>query len=128
MFNSIDKDTSSPHLYFFIRNQLVDLLVQLVVLIVQQLILLLQKQTQMVTIDNINLAANNLEGIAMRTPLQYNFQLSEEFGCNIYLKREDLQVVRSYKIRGAYNKISSLTDSEKKNGVVCPNPFHKSLI
>jgi threonine dehydratase len=73
----------------------------------------------MVTIDNINLAANNLEGIAMRTPLQYNLQLSEEFGCNIYLKREDLQVVRSYKIRGAYNKISSLTNSEMQNGVVC---------
>ena len=80
----------------------------------------------MVTIDNINLAANNLEGIAMRTPLQYNLQLSEEFGCNIYLKREDLQVVRSYKIRGAYNKISSLTNSEMQNGVVCASEIGRA--
>ncbi|MCF8423938.1 MAG: threonine ammonia-lyase IlvA [Bacteroidia bacterium] len=73
----------------------------------------------MVSLDNINKAGQNLKGISMRTPLQYNLQLSEEFGCNVYLKREDLQVVRSYKIRGAYNKISSLTDYEKQNGVVC---------
>ena len=73
----------------------------------------------MISIDNINKAAHNLQGISMHTPLQYNLQLSEEFGCNVYLKREDLQVVRSYKIRGAYNKISSLTETEKQNGVVC---------
>lgn len=73
----------------------------------------------MVSLDNINKAAQNLQGISMHTPLQYNLQLSEEFGCNVYLKREDLQVVRSYKIRGAYNKISSLSDVEKQNGVVC---------
>jgi threonine dehydratase len=73
----------------------------------------------MISIDDINKAAHNLQGISMHTPLQYNLQLSEEFGCNVYLKREDLQVVRSYKIRGAYNKISSLTETEKQNGVVC---------
>jgi len=73
----------------------------------------------MITIEHINKAAQNLEGVASHTPLQYNFQLSEEFGCNVYLKREDLQVVRSYKIRGAYNKISSLNDVEKHAGVVC---------
>ena len=49
----------------------------------------------------IDLASKKLQGVALHTPLQYNFQLSEEFGCNVYLKREDLQVVRSYKIRGA---------------------------
>lgn len=73
----------------------------------------------MVSVDNINKAAHNLQGVSMHTPLQYNAQLSEEFGCNVYLKREDLQVVRSYKIRGAYNKVSSLTDNERKKGVVC---------
>lgn len=73
----------------------------------------------MITVEHINKAAQNLEGVASHTPLQYNFQLSEEFGCNVYLKREDLQVVRSYKIRGAYNKISSLNDVEKHAGVVC---------
>ena len=51
--------------------------------------------------------------------MQYNPQLSDELGCSVFLKREDLQVVRSYKLRGAYNKISSLSDEEKKKGVVC---------
>jgi len=73
----------------------------------------------MVNKKNIDEAHAKLQGVALHTPLQYNFQLSEEFGCNVYLKREDLQVVRSYKIRGAYNKISSLTETEKEKGVVC---------
>ena len=70
----------------------------------------------MVSLDNINKAAQNLQGVSLHTPLQYNLQLSEEFGCNVYLKREDLQTVRSYKIRGAYNKISSLSETEKQKG------------
>ena len=73
----------------------------------------------MISIENINKAAQNLQDVSMHTPLQYNLQLSEEFGFNVYLKREDLQVVRSYKIRGAYNKISSLSNTEKLKGVVC---------
>lgn len=73
----------------------------------------------MATVKEINHASEALQGIALHTPLQYNLQLSEEYGCNVYLKREDLQVVRSYKIRGAYNKISSLTPEEKESGVVC---------
>ncbi len=71
------------------------------------------------SLEKINQAAKNLEGVALHTPLQYNLQLSEEFGCNVYLKREDLQVVRSYKLRGAYNKMFSLSEKEKQNGVVC---------
>ena len=71
------------------------------------------------SVENINKAAQNLEGVAMHTPLQFNFQLSEEFGCNVYLKREDLQVVRSYKLRGAYNKMCLLSEKEKQQGVVC---------
>ena len=73
----------------------------------------------MVTIEDINDAAKTLNDVALHTPLQYNFQLSEEFGCQVYLKREDLQVVRSYKIRGAFNKINSLSENEKQAGVVC---------
>ena len=73
----------------------------------------------MVSLENINKTSELLKGVATHTPLQFNVQLSEEFDCQVYLKREDLQVVRSYKIRGAYNKISSLNDEEKKNGVVC---------
>lgn len=71
------------------------------------------------SIENINKAASNLKGVATHTPLQYNLWLSDEFECNIYLKREDLQPVRSYKLRGAYNKIISLSDAEKQKGVVC---------
>lgn len=64
-------------------------------------------------------AQKQLENVVPSTPLIENLNLSEEFGATVLLKREDLQVVRSYKIRGAYNKISSLTDTEKENGIVC---------
>ncbi len=60
-----------------------------------------------------------LKGIAAHTPLMHNLNLSEHYNANIYLKREDLQVVRSYKIRGAYNMISSLNPEELERGVVC---------
>lgn len=67
----------------------------------------------------IQQAQKQLQNVVPTTPLIENLNLSEEFGATILLKREDLQVVRSYKIRGAYNKISSLTDAEKENGIVC---------
>lgn len=72
-----------------------------------------------ISVDKINEAASNLKEVALHTPLQLNTQLSEEFGCQVYLKREDLQPVRSYKLRGAYHKISSLSETEKQKGVVC---------
>ncbi|UII23362.1 threonine ammonia-lyase IlvA [Fulvivirga ligni] len=72
-----------------------------------------------ISIDNILAAAENLKGVAIRTPLMPNPILSERFGANILLKREDLQVVRSYKIRGAYNKIQSLAPEQLTNGVAC---------
>ena len=71
------------------------------------------------TIEAVKAAARNLEGISNVTPLIENQQYSSRFDCNISFKREDLQVVRSYKIRGAYNKMSSLTSTETGNGVVC---------
>lgn len=71
------------------------------------------------TSANIQQAAKNLKGVAIATPLQFDAQLSEQYGCNVYLKREDLQPVRSYKLRGAYNKISSLTAEQQKQGIVC---------
>lgn len=64
-------------------------------------------------------AKKQLEKVVATTPLNQNLNLSDEFKATILLKREDLQIVRSYKIRGAYNKISSLTDAEKQIGVVC---------
>lgn len=71
------------------------------------------------TLEGIYEAAKRLEGIADLTPLQLNANLSEQYQCNILLKREDLQVVRSYKIRGAYNKMSSLSKDILDQGVVC---------
>src|SRR5690606_17357406 len=69
-------------------------------------------------IDSLQ-AAERLKDVINRTPLQYNTQLSEKYDAEVYLKREDLQVVRSYKLRGAYNKIVSLSEEEKKQGVTC---------
>lgn len=54
-----------------------------------------------------------------QTPLHYSPSLSKRLECHVYLKREDLQVVRSYKLRGAYNMISQLTEAERANGLVC---------
>jgi threonine dehydratase len=64
-------------------------------------------------------AAARLKGTVKRTPLEYNQGLSEKYKANIYLKREDLQLVRSYKLRGAYNMISTLTPDLMAKGVVC---------
>ena len=70
-------------------------------------------------LENVEEATSRLSGVASKTPLMLNVQKSNEYAANIYFKREDLQQVRSYKIRGAFNKISSLTDAEMANGVVC---------
>ncbi len=59
------------------------------------------------------------KGVAQKTPLIKNFALSDLYNANILFKREDLQQVRSYKIRGAYNKISSLGEAQLKAGVIC---------
>ena len=72
-----------------------------------------------ITIDNILAAAESLQGVTIRTPLLPDPLLSGRFGANISLKREDLQVVRSYKIRGAYNKIQRIPLDQLENGVVC---------
>lgn len=71
------------------------------------------------TLEAVQYAAEKLQGIASVTPLVKNDRYSKHFGANIFFKREDLQVVRSYKIRGAYNKISSLSPSQIENEIVC---------
>jgi threonine dehydratase len=68
---------------------------------------------------SIEQAQRQLRDVVSTTPLSANVNLSDEFQANILLKREDLQVVRSYKIRGAYNKISSLNETEKQQGIIC---------
>src|SRR4051812_29486926 len=64
-------------------------------------------------------AAERLKRVVYRTPLTLNQNLSRKFQCKVYLKREDLQIVRSYKIRGAYNMMSTLSQSQLQHGVVC---------
>jgi threonine dehydratase len=64
-------------------------------------------------------ARQTLQNVAVNTPTSYNTNLSLEFNSKIYLKREDLQTVRSYKLRGAYNKIKSLTGLQTNKGVIC---------
>jgi threonine dehydratase len=64
-------------------------------------------------------AAVRLKKVVNRTPLMYNHNLSRKYKCNLYLKREDLQVVRSYKLRGAYNMMSTLPRQQLLQGVVC---------
>jgi threonine dehydratase len=71
------------------------------------------------TLKAVEAAAEKLKGIASVTPLVRNARYSKQYEANIYFKREDLQEVRSYKIRGAYNKISSLTASQIENEIVC---------
>ncbi len=71
------------------------------------------------SINNIKVAADTIKKVSAVTPLGPNLRYSKQFDANILFKREDLQQVRSYKIRGAYNKISSLTSKESKKGVVC---------
>ncbi len=64
-------------------------------------------------------ATKRVSEVAFKTPLQYNSNLSKKFKANVYLKREDLQVVRSYKLRGAYNMMKSLSKERLKRGLVC---------
>ena len=60
----------------------------------------------------------DLYKLVVKTPLQMADKLSVLAGCDVYLKREDLQTVHSFKIRGAYNKMLSLTESERQAGVI----------
>jgi threonine dehydratase len=78
-----------------------------------------ESKTYFPSIDDIKVAADTIKKVSAVTPLMPNVRLSKVFNSNINFKREDLQQVRSYKIRGAYNKISSLTKEESANGVVC---------
>ncbi len=64
-------------------------------------------------------AAERLKKIVIKTPLTYHDNLSRKYQCNVFLKREDLQIVRSYKLRGAYNMMISLPASQLQSGVVC---------
>jgi len=68
---------------------------------------------------DIDAAAKRIASVVARSPLQFSERLSEATGATVYLKREDLQAVRSYKLRGAHNLLMQLSDDEIAAGVVC---------
>ncbi len=76
-------------------------------------------RTPLIAVENIIKAKVRLKDVALHTPLMHNLNLSDTFDCEIFLKREDLQNVRSYKVRGAYNKMASMPLADLQRGVVC---------
>lgn len=76
-------------------------------------------QDKTVQVENVLIAYQLLKDVVVHTPLQKNEYLSEKYACNVYLKREDLQHVRSFKLRGAYYKIKTIEDQARDKGVVC---------
>ncbi len=79
----------------------------------------METNTYFPTVEAIEKASGVLEEILEPTPFQKNQNLSDTYQANVFLKREDLQMVRSYKIRGAYNKIRTIEPALLKNGIVC---------
>jgi threonine dehydratase len=76
-------------------------------------------RTSPLSAADIDEAAQRISGLVATSPLQFSERLSGITGAQVYLKREDLQAVRSYKLRGAYNLLMQLTPQEKDAGVVC---------
>jgi len=74
---------------------------------------------ELVGLADVRAAADRLAPLGVVTPLQRSERLSERFGADVHLKREDLQAVRSYKIRGAYNFIAAQPEGALAAGVVC---------
>ncbi|MBZ9729154.1 threonine ammonia-lyase IlvA [Salegentibacter sp. JZCK2] len=81
--------------------------------------LLADKTTYKPQLKAVKEAAERISKVVVKTPLMQSFTYSKKFSANVMLKREDLQQVRSYKIRGAYNKISSLPQEQLDKGVIC---------
>ncbi|MDM1553191.1 threonine ammonia-lyase IlvA [Chryseobacterium indologenes] len=76
-------------------------------------------ETYLSVLDTVYKAAERLKNVCIRTPLTVNNNLSGIYHAQIYFKREDLQRVRSYKIRGAYNKMSTMSREDISRGIVC---------
>ncbi len=79
----------------------------------------MQENISVHTVLDFKQAATRLQNVVIKTPLAFNANLSTKYQCNIFLKREDLQIVRSYKLRGAFNMMSSLSAEQLLRGVVC---------
>lgn len=76
-------------------------------------------KTYIPTLKSVTDAANRVRKVVSKTPFMRSFTYSKRYEAEVFLKREDLQQVRSYKIRGAFNKISTLTDEQQQAGIVC---------
>lgn len=76
-------------------------------------------ETQEMNVEDVLKAYHLLKDVVYHTPLQRNERLSEKYNCHVYLKREDLQYVRSFKLRGAYYKIKKVETSAREKGIVC---------
>lgn len=72
----------------------------------------------MITVESVQKAQETLKGVAYKTPLSKASILSEKLNANIYLKKENLQLTGSFKLRGAFNKIANLSDEKKSLGIV----------
>jgi len=70
-------------------------------------------------VEDILKAYQRLKDVVTHTPLQLNEPLSEKYGCHVYIKREDLQYVRSFKLRGAYYKMMKVEKEAREQGIVC---------
>ncbi|MFC0230295.1 threonine ammonia-lyase IlvA [Bhargavaea ullalensis] len=77
------------------------------------------EKTRKVHVEDILIANQMLKEVVVHTPLQLNKRLSEKYGCDVYIKREDLQHVRSFKLRGAFYKIKSVEQEAREKGIVC---------
>ena len=78
-----------------------------------------KSEKKTVQVEDILIANQLLKDVVNHTPLQLNKRLSETYGCNVYLKREDLQYVRSFKLRGAYYKIKRIEAEAREKGIIC---------
>ncbi|AXH99269.1 threonine dehydratase [Sporosarcina sp. PTS2304] len=76
-------------------------------------------ETQSIQVEDILIANQLLKDVVAHTPLQKNDRLSEKYDCHVYIKREDLQHVRSFKLRGAYYKMKRIETEARKQGIVC---------
>ncbi|PIC64617.1 threonine dehydratase [Sporosarcina sp. P13] len=76
-------------------------------------------ETQSIQVEDILIANQLLKDVVAHTPLQKNDRLSEKYDCHVYIKREDLQHVRSFKLRGAYYKMKRIESEARKQGIVC---------
>jgi threonine dehydratase len=85
------------------------------------------REVFMLDIQDILAARRKLSGLITRTPLEYSFLLSQEAGCDVYLKLENWQKTGSFKVRGAINKVSSLTEEEKAKGLVTASAGNHAL-